>query len=84
MTRNASRTMVATCISFLDAIFTDGFGDPVYATQTHGPVTVLLRMDHATGTLFPIATICWPCGGNSRTTVMALDISCDKVRHMQP
>ncbi|KAF9514295.1 hypothetical protein BS47DRAFT_1343238 [Hydnum rufescens UP504] len=78
MTLDASRIIVANCTSLLDAIFTDGFGDPLYATQTQGSITELLRLDVATGFLYAIATISWPSEHNKQTRVTALDLTADR------
>ncbi len=69
-----SRIVTTTASSLGDAIFTNGYGDPVFATQTRGPTTELLRVEPATKALYPVAIISWPDNEFTEPTITALEL----------
>ncbi|KAF8337059.1 uncharacterized protein EI90DRAFT_3119387 [Cantharellus anzutake] len=86
--KDPSRILNTTAPSLADAIFTNGYGDPVFATQTRGCTTELLSVESAIKTLYPVAIISWPDCEENEPMITALearkmpDGSTSAVRHI--
>ncbi|KAF8342975.1 uncharacterized protein EI90DRAFT_3011393 [Cantharellus anzutake] len=86
--KDPSRILSTTTTSLADAIFTNGYGDPVFTTQTRGRTTELLRVEPATKSLYPVAIISWPEYEGDEPMITALELlkmpdgSTSTVRHI--